>query len=296
MGLTLLGTDPDNLALRVSGGRTNVSITDTRNGEPENRLAQGKWIDLAAVVSNNYCYVYVHVEGGDFQNLGRHYFGSGGAGAPGTWSGLYLGHSSGRSATTWSREDSDKSYFRGWIHEAAVWPHPLSEKDVKAVFGFPKPDVFHIGVENGSSAEFAGYAGGVYAYPQNADFRTAPCVVGEEGELTIEFDLEPEDVRNQILRIAATPVSDDAVFAVSVNGVQIVNYTESYVPFREFTVPSGGFAEIGVLSRFLHAGRNTLTVSRVDSADAAFEIDAISFGNRGERVYVRHSGFSIVVR
>lgn len=296
MGLTLLGTDPDNLALRVSGGRTNVSITDTRNGEPENRLAQGKWIDLAAVVSNNYCYVYVHVEGGDFQNLGRHYFGSGGAGAPGTWSGLYLGHSSGRSATTWSREDSDKSYFRGWIHEAAVWPHPLSEKDVKAVFGFPKPDVFHIGVENGSSAEFAGYAGGVYAYPQNADFRTAPCVVGEEGELTIEFDLEPEDVRNQILRIAATPVSDDAVFVVSVNGVQIVNYTESYVPFREFTVPSGGFAEIGVLSRFLHAGRNTLTVSRVDSADAAFEIDAISFGNRGERVYVRHSGFSIVVR
>ena len=296
MGLTLLGADPDNLSLRVSGGRTNVSITDTLDGEPENRLAQGKWIDLAAVVSNSYCYVYVHVEGGDFQNLGRHYFGSGGAGTPETSSGLYLGHTSGRSVTEWSKDDNDKSYFRGWIHEAAVWPHPLSEKDVKAVFGFPKPDVFRIGVENGSSAEFAGNAGGVYAYPQNADFRAAPCVVGQEGELTIEFNLEPEDVRNQILRIAATPVSDDAVFAVSVNGVQIVNYTESYVPFREFTVPSSGFAEIGVLSRFLHAGRNTLTVSRVDSADAAFEIDAISFGNRGERVYVRHSGFSIVVR
>ena len=296
MGLTLLGADPDNLSLRVSGGRTNVSITDTLDGEPENRLAQGKWIDLAVVVSNSYCHVYVHVEGGGFQNLGRHYFGSGGAGTPGTSSGLHLGHTSGRSATGWSKDDNDKSYFRGWIHEAAVWPHPLSEKDVKAVFGFPKPDVFRIGVENGSSAEFAGNAGEVYAYPQNADFRAAPCVVGPEGGLTIEFDLEPEDVRNQILRIASTPVSDDSVFAVSVNGVQIVNYTESYVPFREFTVPSGGFAEIGVLSRFLRTGRNTLMVSRVDSADAAFEVDAISFGNRGERVYVRHSGYSIIVR
>jgi hypothetical protein len=296
MGLTLLGADPDNLSLRVSGGRTNVSITDTLDGEPENRLAQGKWIDLATVVSNNYCYVYVHVEGGDFQNLGRHYFGSGGAGAPGTWSGLYLGHTSGRSATGWSKDDNDRSYFRGWIHEAAVWPHPLSEKDVRAVFGFPRPDVVRVGVENGSAAEFKGSAATSYECPENADFTLAPTVIRAGGQLELSFDLEAQDMRNQIFRIASTAFSSEARFAVSVNGERIVNYTGDYDPYSEFAVTPGGYAEVGIPARLLHVGSNTLTVSRIDSDDGAFEIDAMSFGNRGERVRVRQHRFSIKVR
>jgi hypothetical protein len=209
---------------------------------------------------------------------------------------MYLGHSSGRSATSWSNEDKDKQYFRGWIHQAAIWPYALSEKDVRAVFGFPRPDVVRVGVENGSAAEFKGSAATSYECPENADFTLAPTVIRAGGQLELSFDLEAQDMRNQIFRIASTAFSSEARFAVSVNGERIVNYTGDYDPFSEFAVTPGGYAEVGIPARLLHVGSNTLTVSRIDSDDGAFEIDAMSFGNRGERVRVRQHRFSIKVR
>ena len=296
MCVALHGSDPDNLTIRLSGGRTNLQLTDARDGEEKNRLCQGKWIDLAVVVSNNCGRAYTCVEGGDFLDFGNRPFGSGGMGTPGTWSGMYLGHSSGRSATSWSKDDKDKQYFRGWIHQAAIWPYALSEKDVRAVFGFPRPDVVRVGVENGSAAEFKGSAATSYECPENADFTLAPTVIRAGGQLELSFDLEAQDLRNQIFRIASTAFSSEARFAVSVNGERIVNYTEDYDPYNEFAVTPGWYAEVGIPARLLREGSNTLTVLRIDSDDGAFEIDAMSFGNRGERVRVRQHRFSIKVR
>lgn len=295
MCLSLQGTNPENLYIHLSGGKTNFAIKDPQSGEVKNRLAQGKWIDIAVVVSNNCGCVYACVEGGDFQNLGSHSFGSGGMGVPNTWSGMYLGQSSGRSATSWSSADDDKSYFRGWVHQAAVWPHALSEKDVKAVFGFPSPDIVRIGVENGSAAEFYGSAAASYTYPANADFRDAPSVIPAGGSLTLTFNLAAGDVRSQLLKIASTDASDSATFAVSVNGNRVVNYTAQYAPFNEFAVAPGGSVIVGVLSRYLQVGANIVTLTRIDSGTAAFEIDALSFGN-GDKVPVRGSGFAISFR
>ena len=296
MCLALYGSDPGNLAIRLSGGKTNVQVTDVRNGEERNRLAQGKWIDLAVVVSNNYGRVYACVEGGDFQDLGGGTFGEGGKGAAAEKSWMYLGYSGSRSASSWSNANEDKQYFRGWIHQAAVWPYALSEKDVKAVFGFPRPDVVRIGVENGSAAEFKGSAATSYECPENADFTLAPTVICAGGQLELSFDLEAQDLRNQIFRIASTGFSASARFSVSVNGERVVNRTEDYDAYDEFAVPPGGHVEVGIPARLLRAGANELTVSRVDSEDGAFEIDAMSFGNRGARVRVRQFRFSIKVR
>ncbi|MBQ6328954.1 MAG: hypothetical protein IJI35_08075, partial [Kiritimatiellae bacterium] len=47
MCLTLQGTNPENLYVYLSGGKTNFAITDPQSGEAKNRLAQGKWIDIA---------------------------------------------------------------------------------------------------------------------------------------------------------------------------------------------------------------------------------------------------------
>ena len=295
MCLTLQGTDPENLYVYLSGGRTNFSITDPQSGEAKNRLAQGKWIDIAVVVSNNYGRVYACAEGGDFQNLGRHYFGSGGAGAPGTGSGMYIGHSSGRSATSWSSSGDDTGYFRGWVHQAAVWPCALSEDEVKAVFGFPSPEVARIGVKNGSAAEFYGSGATAYTYPANADFRDAPSVIAAGGSLTLSFDLAAKDMRSQLLKIASTAESSAATFAVTVNGNRITNFTEQYAPFNMFTVAPGGSTVVGVLSRYLRTGANTVTVTRIDDVADTFEIDALSFGNSGN-VRVRGSGFQISIR
>ena len=295
MCLTLRGTNPENLYVYLCGGRTNFAITDSQIGEAKNRLAQGKWIDIAVVVSNNYGHVYACVEGGDFQNLGLHYFGSGGMGTPSTWSGMYIGQSSGRSATSWSSSNDDTGYFRGWVHQAAIWPCALSEKDVKAVFGFPSPEVARIGVANGSAAEFYGSGATAYTYPANADFRNAPNVIAADGSVTYTFNLAAQDVRSQLLKITSTAESSAATFAVTVNGNRITNYTEQYAPFNEFSVTPGGSTIIGVLSRYLRTGANMVTITRTDSVAGSFELDALSFGN-GDGMPVRGSGFSLVIR
>lgn len=296
MGLTLQGTDPENLYVYLSGGRTNFSITDPQSGETKNRLAQGKWIDIAVVVSNNYGQVYACAEGGDFQNLGRHYFGSGGAGAPSTWSGMYIGHSSGRSATSWSSSGDDTGYFRGWVHQAAVWPCALSEDEVKAVFGFPSPDVVRIGVENGSAAEFYGSGAASYTYPANADFRDAPSVIAAGGSLTVTFDLPATEVKNQLLKIAASPESVAAAFTVAINGRNVVSYDDNNREVTEFSVIPGASASFGVLAEYLRNGVNTMTITRTDSNAGSFSVDALSFGNGGGRVRIGRLGLMLIVQ
>ena len=296
MGLSLLGSDPENLYIRLSGGRTGIEITDPQGGEAKNRLSQGKWIDLAVVVSNNYGQVYACVEGGDFQNLGCHFFGNGGMGAPSTSSKMYIGHPSGRSATSWSSDDQDTSYFRGWVHQVAVWPHALSEKDVRAVFGFPSPDIVRIGVENGSAAEFYGSAASSYAYPANADFRDAPSVIPAGGSLTVAFSLAASDLKNQLLKIAAAPESVAATFTVGINGRNVVSYDDNNAPVTSFSVAPGCSSSFGVLAEYLRSGENTLTITRTDSNSGAFAVDALSFGNGGHRILVRRLGFTLIYK
>ena len=126
-------------------------------------------------------------------------------------------------------------------------------------------------------------------------FRDAPSVIPAGGSLTLTFDLAAGDIRNQLLKIASAADSASATFAVNVNGRRIINYTERYVPFNEFAVAPGGAVVVGVLSRYLHAGANTVTITRVDSGADAFEIDALSFGN-GDKVPVRGSGISLSFR
>ena len=290
LAVWLEGSDPDNLKIGLGCGKTNIEINDMQNGDEKNRLAQGKWIDLAVVMSNACAYVYASVEGGDFMNLGSHAIGAGGSGEPALTGGLYIGTCRNTASANWSSVAQE--FFRGWIHQAAVWPCALSEKEVKAVFGFPSPEIAHIGVANGSAAEFYGSGATTYTYSANADFRDAPSVIPAGGSLTLTFDLAAGDVRSQLIKIAATADSASATFAVSVNGKRITNYTEQYVPLNEFTVASGGSAVVGVLSRYLQTGVNTVTLTRIDSGTGAFEIDALSFGN-GDKISVRGSGFTL---
>ena len=288
ISVRLTGSEPDNLSITLDGNKGRYYFTETQSGEVRNRLAKGKWIDMAVVVSNNYGYVYTCVEGGEFSYLGSRSFGNcGGTSATGRFD---LGADRNASETfssTWT------TFFRGWVHQAAIWQYALSADDVKAIFGFPRPDVMRIGVENGSTAEFRGSAASSYTYPANADFRDAPDVVAAGGSLTVTFDLDASEVKNQLLRIASTGESPDVALAVYVNGERIVNYTEAYAPVNEFAVDSGNFVEVGVKSRFLRQGSNTVTLTRLDSESDAWEIDSISLGNRGGHVRVRGSGIAV---
>ena len=293
MAFILRGDDAENLYIVLGLGRTTLHIKNTQNGEVKNRIAQGKWIDVAVVVKDAVAEVYACVEGGDFQYLGRHNGGAPASAEPDSKSSIHIGTSSGASSENWSTEKVEQ--FRGWVHQAAVWPYALSEKEVRAVFGFPSPEVARIGVENGSSAEFSGSGETSYAYPKNADFRDAPSMIAASGSLTLTFDLADRDVRGQLLKLAATANSAPATFAVSVNGTRITNYTEQYEPFNEYSVVPGGSTAVGVQSRYLRVGENTVTLTRIDADAGAFELDALSFGN-GDGVHVRTSGFTVTLR
>lgn len=293
MALYIRGDDPDNLCIGIGLGKSTFNIKETQSGEAKNRIAQGKWIDLAVVVENAVAHIYACVEGGDFQDLGTCDGGVSASSEPSTWSGMYIGTYGGASSSNWT---SDKlEGFRGWVHQAAIWPCALSEKEVRAVFGFPFPEVARIGVENGSSAEFAGSGAAAYTYPADADFRDAPSMIAAGGSLTCTFELAEKDVRGQLLKIASTVNSASATFAVTVNGSRITNYTEQYEPYNEYSVVPGGSTVVGVSSRHLRAGANTVTLTRIDDDAGAFEFDALSFGN-GECVHVRSSGFTLTVR
>jgi hypothetical protein len=293
MAFFVRGDDPENLYIILGLGHTTLNIKDTLDGEAKNRIAQGKWIDLAVVVKDAVAHVYVCVEGGDFQDLGTHNGGAPASAEPGESSSMYIGTYSGANSTSWTTSQLEQ--FRGWVHQAAVWPYALSESEVRAVFGFPSPEIARIGVENGSSAEFAGSGAAAYTYPANADFRDAPSMIAADGSLTLVFDLADRDVRGQLLKLAATANSAPATFAVSVNGSRITNYTEQYEPFNEFSVAPGETMVVGVQSRYLRAGSNTVTLTRIDAGAGAVELDALSFGN-GDGVHVRSSGFTFTLR
>ena len=285
IAVRLAGTDPDNLYIVLDGNQARYNLTETQGGEAKNRLAKGKWIDMAVVVSNNYGYVYTCVDGGDFTYVGSRYFGNGGA--PSAVGNFYLGAD--RTSTT-SFSSDRTGYFRGWVHQAALWPYALSENDVKAVFGFPSPDVFRVGVENGSSAEFYGSSATSYLYPENADFRDAPVFVAAGSCLTISFNLTADEVKNQLLRIAAAHGSASASFSVEVNGREAVSYDDRNAPVHVMSVAPGGSATFGVLSNYFRSGSNTLTITRTDSGIGVFEIDSLSLGSRGRRVRVGRPG------
>ena len=82
---------------------------------------------------------------------------------------------------------------------------------------------------------------------------------------------------------------------MTVNGDRIANYTEQYEPFTEVSVAPGGSIVIGVQSRYLRTGANTVTITRIDAGTGTFEFDALSFGN-GDKVSVRGSGFSMSIK
>ncbi|MBQ9741351.1 MAG: hypothetical protein IJV91_10510, partial [Kiritimatiellae bacterium] len=67
---------------------------------------------------------------------------------------------------------------------------------------------------------------------------------------------------------------------------------------EELTVAAGGSMQFGIHRSWLNAGRNNLTLTRTDANEGTFVMDAMSFGNGGEKIRVRTrlGFFSISIR
>lgn len=287
--------DPSNMKIKVNMGYSSLWFEDTQSGPERNHLAQGKWIDVAYAVSNGYVRVYTCVEGGEIVEQ----IGNGGVGAlgdPALTSTLCVGTMSGGGQNGSANMD-DFEGFDGLFHHVAVWSRTLSAEEVALAMKWPKPDIFHMGVVNGSDQEFLG-ADQPFEVSASGAFRSASVHIAPGESYEIRFSCDDSQMRaNQRLVVATTGTSCDAQFRVTLNGENIINYAESDRSEVKFlTVQSGGWSEFGVRGAFLRA-ENVLTLTRVDGNDGPVFLDAVSLGNLGRHVRVlMNGGLKVIVR
>ena len=286
--------DPTNMALSVSMGTSNHTLSGTKEGEERNRLAQGKWIDLGYVVSNGYVHVFSCVEGGEIVEQ-EEYGGSGALGTPAVGSRCHLGSTSG-GGTAGSGNIDDLSGFNGLFHHFALWNRPLSAEEMALAMKWPMPDVFHIGTVNGSAQEFLG-AEQPFEVPENGAFRTASVTIEPGGVYEIRFAYDAEQKVNQRLVVATIGGSCDASFRIELNGERVVNYAqEDRSEIKFLTVAGGGWSEFGIRGNLLQS-ENVLKLTRVDDNAEPVFLDGISLGNLGKHVrVVRCGGLMVVIR
>lgn len=287
--------DPLNMGMNVVMGYTSLSFEATQSSSERNRLAQGKWIDVAYSVSNGYVRVYTCTEGGDIVEQFGH-GGEGSLGSPATESTLCVGTTSG-GGQNGSANIDDFGGFGGLFHHVAVWSRTLSLEEIALAMKWPKPDVFHMGVVNGSDQEFLG-SDQPFEVPASGAFRSASVHIAPGESYEIRFPCDDGQRRaNQRLVVATTAASCDAQFRVTLNGEHIVNYAESDRSEIKFlTVQSGGWSEFGVRGACLRP-ENVLTLTRVDRNDGSVFLDAVSLGNLGRHVRVlMNGGLKVVIR
>ena len=289
--------DTDNLKFSSYFGKHGVAFAGTQTGGERVRLSAGQWIDLAVVVSNGCAHICTQGEGGDFLSQPSVELSSNARGS--TYSPyLHLGTQSGASEDSPSTTGSFAK-FRGWIHQVAVWPRALSDDEVRDAFAWPAPDIFCIGAANGAGGEFTGgIRSTVTPLANGATTNAPPAIASKDDTLTISFDVPAgEAAQSQLFRFAVAGDSvPGAAVSLSINGKSVVRYNEECEAERVFAAEPGSGIEVGVASRLLRAGSNTLTISRKDAVSGALMIDAISLGRHGRRVRVRTPGFMMIFR
>ena len=278
--------DEDNMYVNMWGGAaTKMDFMDTQTGEAVNRLKSGEWMDVGITVSNGWFRLYTFTEGGSLVEQKK----QGGSSA------LGVQDSSDSRFAFGYLEDSSKlntagsaNGFRGMFHQVAVWPRVLTKEEMLKAMKWPRPDIFRLGVFNMRPHEFSG---GDAKITDVYRFRNVSSAIRKSGDsYEIEFDLDEADAsQNQLLTIAAVEESvEDAAFAVELNGERIYNYDiERNQVITELSVEPGAKARFGIHRSWLKSGRNSLTLTRMDGKDGVFVMDAMSFGNGGEKVKVR---------
>ena len=292
--------DEDNMYVLMNAGATRMEFTGTQEDEEVNRLKAGSWIDIGYSVTNGVVTLYTFTEGGSLVEQTQKYGFIDQEKPSSDYSRFYVGcrevsNNGGDALNT----TANPTGFRGLFHQVAVWPRALTREEMIKAMKWPRPDIFRLGVFNGLSHEFSG---GDTEVTDVYRFRKVSPSIRESGEsYEIEFDLNATDAaQNQLLTLGAASDSvSEASFAVTLNGKRIFNYdTERNQVVEELTVAAGGSTQFGIHRSWLNAGRNNLTLTRTDANEGTFVMDAMSFGNGGEKIRVRTrlGFFSISIR
>ena len=159
--------------------------------------------------------------------------------------------------------------FRGSIQQFACWKRALTEQEVLAAMGWPRADVWRVGIENDATTEFGGTvpAGGIVVDGETWPF---PKSLAAGASATFAFPLTAnwDNLLAQTFRWKATSDSGEGMLAVSVNGKALGVRTVKAGKWQKWFVPQ----------KLFKTGTNTLTVTRADGGTGALKLDSAVLG------------------
>ena len=170
--------------------------------------------------------------------------------------------------------------FRGSIQSFAFWTNALTEAEMREAAAWPRTDLWRVGVENGSTAEFNG-TGATATVDVDEDRWNVPAALSAGGSVTFRFPLDTtgEAAMPQVFRIKPTGDSGSGTVRVTVNGTVVDTRL----------VAPGQVARWFVPETLLVAGAtNTLQIVRTDSGTSPIRIDSALFG--GSLQYGKRDG------
>ena len=170
--------------------------------------------------------------------------------------------------------------FRGSIQSFALWTNALTEAEMREAAAWPRTDLWRVGVENGTTAEFNG-TGSTATVDVDEDRWNVPAALPAGGSVTFRFPLDTtgEAAMPQVFRIKPAGNSGSGTIRVTVNGTTL----------DSCLVAPGRTARWFVPETLLVAGAtNTLQIVRTDSGTSPIRIDSAVFG--GSLQYGKRDG------
>ena len=165
---------------------------------------------------------------------------------------------------------ADQTCFIGSVQQIAIWGRALSDQEVMAAFGMPRPAIFRTGFDNGSSNEFCGTRSGSTQTIDGLGSWQNIANKMEVGDVwTVNFNaLRDEANLPQIFSIKSLSGSAAAQIEAKLNGTSL----------GEGRIAADSRAFWPVAANLVRAGANTLVIERKNGGGHDFLMDAMELG------------------
>ena len=166
--------------------------------------------------------------------------------------------------------EMDQTAFIGSVQQIAIWGRALSDQEVMAAFGMPRPTIFRTGFDNGASNEFGGTR---TASTQTIDGLGSWQNIANKMEVgdvwTVNFNaLRDEANLPQIFSIKSLSGSAAAQIEAKLNGTSL----------GEGRIAANTRVFWPVAANLVRAGANTLVIERKNGGGHDFLMDAMELG------------------
>ena len=165
---------------------------------------------------------------------------------------------------------ADQTCFIGSVQQLAIWGKALSDQEVMAAFGMPRPAIFRTGLDNGNANEFGGTrSGATQTIDGLGSWQDIANTMNAGDTWTVNFTaLRDEAGLAQIFSIKALHGSTTAKIEPKLNGTSL----------GERRIAANARVFWPVATNLIVEGENTLVIERKDNWAGSFLMDAMELG------------------